>query len=122
VVVDTCTPAPPSGDQCREGRDANGNPCRMCVDATGAVVVDTCAVPPSPPAPGPIDRCDVREDPATGVACRICYDAAGVLVHDGCNPPPQPRCETVVYEGGLTCTICYDTSGTAISRTCASRS
>jgi hypothetical protein len=104
---------------CREGKGADGLPCRMCVDETGRIVVDTCTREPgSPPL-----RCGI-EDLGGGVVCTICYDAeTGAAKTRECRTPsdtpgPISTCDIRTDRAGAMCRICYDAAGVVVHDGC----
>jgi hypothetical protein len=82
---------------CKESTDANGVPCKICLDATGAIVADDCSGGGAGGTSGSSGaggsgagdlKCLATTDPTTGAACKTCYAADGSFTSSCAAPPP----------------------------------
>jgi hypothetical protein len=85
---------------CKQSADASGVPCKICVDATGAIVSDDCSGGGAGGTSGPSGaggsgagalKCLATTDPTTGATCETCYAADGSYTST-CPAPPSGVC------------------------------
>jgi hypothetical protein len=135
--VDGSKEAPPAtrpadpGASCEAVKAADGVECKVCTDASGAVVHKECydvAPPSEKPTGGTAASCTAVTDEKTGQVCKQCVDEAGVVVFTDCGggpatgpSDPNPiKCADVVSDDPAYqfCTVCWDASGVEIKRGC----
>lgn len=127
-------PAPAPGGtavECEATSDpATGLQCKICKDASGAVVYKDCAGAPQPSPPaGTSASCTAVTDEKTGQVCKECVDESGKILFTDCGagtappPPSDPnpiKCADLASEDPAYqfCTVCWDATGVEIKRAC----
>jgi hypothetical protein len=125
---------------CKASTDANGVPCKICVDNTGTVAYDDCTAGASGTGgsggtggttAGDV-KCVPTTDATTGAACKTCYAADGSYT-SYCSAPPQTgsggaggsgttivKCAaTTDPSTGAACKTCYAADGSVASNDCS---